>query len=383
LLDKLGGTLHFGRLNMKPGKPTTFVTIAKGRASKLIFAMPGNPVSAFVCTQLLVRPCLDLLFEGPERSMDTHGESMAEMIYRIVQNAWIHGEVSATLTHDIQLDKQRPEYHRVTLQQGNGGRWEATSTGVQRSSRLISLRDAQGLAVLPQGLPDKMTAKAGEHYTVLLLSNSGHRTQVWNSSHLNRTINKHLGVGVVHVISLNSTADTDESLKTISARVGTALSGSKSGPVKIISQRSYSGEPNELFSFAVNGQEHTDVFVIVCHDFDGSYQYHLDVSSELRKKLHKVADAMALQARRGAASEDPSAALFETVVGSVREGHGAVMICLTEKGLHGGLQNVRGLLKHALKVGRGKHEHRSSTHHHRHHHQHHEQKQPQHIFYHG
>jgi molybdenum cofactor synthesis domain-containing protein len=44
------GKVYFGRLNMKPGKPTTFGEINKA----LVFALPGNPVSAFVTAHLFV-----------------------------------------------------------------------------------------------------------------------------------------------------------------------------------------------------------------------------------------------------------------------------------------------------------------------------------------
>ena len=44
------GKVFFGRLNMKPGKPTTFGEINKA----LVFALPGNPVSAFVTAHLFV-----------------------------------------------------------------------------------------------------------------------------------------------------------------------------------------------------------------------------------------------------------------------------------------------------------------------------------------
>jgi gephyrin len=44
MLESLG-TIHFGRLNMKPGKPTTFATISSGDGKKtLFFGLPGNPV---------------------------------------------------------------------------------------------------------------------------------------------------------------------------------------------------------------------------------------------------------------------------------------------------------------------------------------------------
>jgi gephyrin len=40
LLQRLG-TIHFGRLNMKPGKPTTFATVQWQAKRKLVFALPG------------------------------------------------------------------------------------------------------------------------------------------------------------------------------------------------------------------------------------------------------------------------------------------------------------------------------------------------------
>lgn len=44
------GHVIFGRLNMKPGKPTTF-----GRMNKsLVLALPGNPVSSFVTSHLFL-----------------------------------------------------------------------------------------------------------------------------------------------------------------------------------------------------------------------------------------------------------------------------------------------------------------------------------------
>ena len=64
LLARLG-RVHFGRLLMKPGKPTTFATVERERATGaaaarplLVFALPGNPCSAFVTFHLLVAPAL-------------------------------------------------------------------------------------------------------------------------------------------------------------------------------------------------------------------------------------------------------------------------------------------------------------------------------------
>lgn len=48
-IEKSGQVL-FGRLNMKPGKPTTFGVIQ----NTMMFALPGNPVSSFVAAHLFL-----------------------------------------------------------------------------------------------------------------------------------------------------------------------------------------------------------------------------------------------------------------------------------------------------------------------------------------
>src|SRR5439155_4569155 len=53
ILESLG-TVHFGRIALKPGKPLTFATVGK----KLAFGLPGNPVSALVTFEVFVRPAL-------------------------------------------------------------------------------------------------------------------------------------------------------------------------------------------------------------------------------------------------------------------------------------------------------------------------------------
>ena len=101
LLAELG-TVHFGRLNMKPGKPTTFATIltdgGSGTPEKktLFFGLPGNPVSCLVTKALMIDPCLRRL----------QGRSQSDSM---------HTQVMATLDSDLKLDPERPEYHRAAL----------------------------------------------------------------------------------------------------------------------------------------------------------------------------------------------------------------------------------------------------------------------------
>ncbi len=50
-LERLGWTVHFRRVNLRPGKPLTFAT----RGCQAAFVIPGNPVSHFVCYHAAIR----------------------------------------------------------------------------------------------------------------------------------------------------------------------------------------------------------------------------------------------------------------------------------------------------------------------------------------
>ncbi len=130
LVQDFKAKIHFGRVHMKPGKPTTFATLTwKEGQTKLVLGLPGNPVSATVTTHLYVLPAC--------RSLSGFNRAKA-------------GIVKARLNHDVRLDP-RPEYMRVALSWHADGDPVASteSTGNQISSRLASLRAANALLMLP------------------------------------------------------------------------------------------------------------------------------------------------------------------------------------------------------------------------------------------
>ena len=150
----LGGTIHFGRVNMKPGKPTTFATVpAKNNAGERIpspiFALPGNPASALVTFHLFVLPTLHIL-SGEEPT----GCPSARVV----------------LAHEFPMDKGRPEYHRAHVAVGRDGRLVASSTGGQRSSKVGSMRKANALVCVPKG---EGSLKEGEMADALLIGGIG------------------------------------------------------------------------------------------------------------------------------------------------------------------------------------------------------------------
>jgi len=61
-LRRLGFTIHFDRVNLRPGKPLTFAT----RGHQAAFVIPGNPVSHFVCYHVAIRLAVELSAGLPE-----------------------------------------------------------------------------------------------------------------------------------------------------------------------------------------------------------------------------------------------------------------------------------------------------------------------------
>ncbi|MBI2756710.1 MAG: molybdopterin molybdotransferase MoeA [Chloroflexi bacterium] len=140
LLERTG-TVHFGRVSFKPGKPLTFATTAAGQ---LLFGLPGFPVSSLVTFEVFVRPAL-LKLGGHHRVL--------------------RPRVQARIVQPLRPDPLRLEYQRVRV------RWEdgelvAHSTGLQASSRLLSIAGANGLLEIE---PGTVVLPAGTRIPTLLL----------------------------------------------------------------------------------------------------------------------------------------------------------------------------------------------------------------------
>src|SRR5437660_602512 len=114
LLESLG-TVHVGRVKLKPGKPFTFATLADHRVA---FGLPGFPVSSLVTFEVFVRPAL--------RKMQGFAQ--------------LHRPTLAVrLAYDAKPTADRTEYQRVVLRR-EGRELVAETTGSQSSSRLMSDR---------------------------------------------------------------------------------------------------------------------------------------------------------------------------------------------------------------------------------------------------
>jgi gephyrin len=134
LQTKLKAKIHFGRVLLKPGKPTTFATLncPDSKEKKFLFCLPGNPVSALTTFYLFVQPCLK-----KSSGLETYEN----------KSIWV------TLGEDVILDTKRPEFQRafVELKTNQNQQIEliALVTGNQRSSRMLSMLNANCLLRLP------------------------------------------------------------------------------------------------------------------------------------------------------------------------------------------------------------------------------------------
>jgi molybdopterin molybdotransferase len=117
LLKELGADIDLWRVAIKPGKPFLF-----GRLGDCaIFALPGNPVSAFLTFLVFVRPAILKMMGANEEALSLR-------------------TTAARLRGEISNDSDRPHYLRGVLRSG-----EFQSVGRQESHALYGLSRSNAL----------------------------------------------------------------------------------------------------------------------------------------------------------------------------------------------------------------------------------------------
>jgi molybdopterin molybdotransferase len=125
VLRELGMQAHFHKIRMKPGKPLLFGT----RDRTLVFGLPGNPVSSFVCFHLFVGPAL--------RKMGGHAIPAPTF-------------VQVPLAADLKTKNDRPTYLPGRLEVTPGG-WRVRGTAWFGSADLRGLLNANALIHVDAG----------------------------------------------------------------------------------------------------------------------------------------------------------------------------------------------------------------------------------------
>jgi molybdopterin molybdotransferase len=118
--------VKFVEVAMQPGKPQAFGMLG-GRP---YFGLPGNAVSVFVSFEVFVRPAL------------------LRMMGRLEERP----SVTATLDGELTGPPEKVRFARVHLRRDGDG-WRASPTGGRRSNLLATVAAANGLAVVPAGVP--------------------------------------------------------------------------------------------------------------------------------------------------------------------------------------------------------------------------------------
>ena len=136
VLEGLGVRPIFHKVRVKPGKPLWFGRAENTRRT-LVFGLPGNPVSSFVCFQLFVRPALKKL---AGQTVDLSAALP-----------------SARLTEPFERVGDRAVYHPAQLTWSGEGP-EIECIAWHGSGDLRALAEANALAIFP---PSQIVYEAG------------------------------------------------------------------------------------------------------------------------------------------------------------------------------------------------------------------------------
>jgi molybdopterin molybdotransferase len=141
VLNESGVEQVFHKVAIKPGKPVWFGTKVANGDAKLVFGLPGNPVSSLVTFELLVRPAITLMSGRGAKGL------------RVQQ---------AVLASPFQQRGERTTFYPATLQEREG-RLHATPVDWKGSADLRTLTEADGWIELLAGDRDY---QAGDEVSV-------------------------------------------------------------------------------------------------------------------------------------------------------------------------------------------------------------------------
>ena len=144
VLDELGVSQVFHKVQLKPGKPVWFGTSPSEGAAKLVFGLPGNPVGALAACMLLVRPAL---------------------IHMAGQSFVATPTFCATLATAFRHKGQRSTYHPAVLHRDKHGTKVEPLTW-HGSADLCTLSKADALVHFPA---EQLEFKAGQRVEAIEL----------------------------------------------------------------------------------------------------------------------------------------------------------------------------------------------------------------------
>jgi molybdenum cofactor synthesis domain-containing protein len=139
-------TMFFGSVRMQPGKPQGFGRLPDG---PVVFALPGNPVSAYVSFEAFVRPAL--------RAMAGHRTVQRRIVTAVAAEAW---NSPPGRTHFMPVEFESAPGHEPV-------RVHRATAGGSGSHLVSALGRATGLAVIADTV-DRVAI--GDRLTVMVLA---------------------------------------------------------------------------------------------------------------------------------------------------------------------------------------------------------------------
>lgn len=152
VLEEFGTTLLVDAIALKPGKPLVF---GVGGDGKLIFGLPGNPVSTMVTFELFVRTALARLEGAPNPVRETlRARLLAPLVNRGPRRAYLPGWLRA----------------------GEEGELVAQPIPTKGSADIVAFSKANGLLIVPE---DQDRLESGERVSVYPLDSFLHKEDRW------------------------------------------------------------------------------------------------------------------------------------------------------------------------------------------------------------
>ena len=140
------GAIDFWTVRMKPGKPLAFGAFEAPDGRRVPhLGLPGNPVSSMVAFELFGRPAI---------------------LKMLGRDDWQRPLIKAITRDKIVNTDARRFYARCIVSEGEDGRYYADLTGPQGSGILTSMSAANGLTVIPEGMPH---ANPGDEIDVMMI----------------------------------------------------------------------------------------------------------------------------------------------------------------------------------------------------------------------
>ncbi|WP_440601746.1 molybdopterin molybdotransferase MoeA [Bacillus safensis] len=151
IYEKLGAKVLFNKVAMRPGSVTTVAAMPNGQ---LLFGLSGNPAACFVGFELFVKPTIYKWYmkENPFPAF-----------------------AEAKLTHDFPKANPFTRFVRAALQ-FTGSQISVTPTGLDKSSAVTSIAEADCFIMLPGGTRG---FQAGDQVDVLLFQHKGGGSPCW------------------------------------------------------------------------------------------------------------------------------------------------------------------------------------------------------------